>query len=97
MLKDFELTRQTNNPVEWWFGHLKNHILHKLKVTTSELACHLYNRLESKVEPQDENHLIEKTKNQKSVKRLFLFLTCIFILKYLFFSNTTNTITNLFL
>ena len=42
-------TRFTNNPVENYFGQLKNNIINKkTKLTTSELACDIFDRLESK-------------------------------------------------
>jgi len=36
------LSRLSNNPVEGWFGHLKNHLLENNIVLTSELATILY-------------------------------------------------------
>ena len=41
-------SRITNNPVENYFGQLKNKVLNKkTKLTTSELVCDIFNRLES--------------------------------------------------
>ena len=43
------LSRLNNNPVENYFGHLKDDILQKLKnLLTSEIASHLYLRIKAK-------------------------------------------------
>ncbi len=42
------LSRLSNNPVEGWFGHLKNHPLENNIVMTSELVTILYERIVSK-------------------------------------------------
>lgn len=43
-----EFTRLTNNPVENWFGNLKNDILKNKRVFISELTTLTYSRLKSK-------------------------------------------------
>lgn len=48
ILADFGLTRLTNNPVENYFGHLKNRIIQKRLVSCSELACLLYTNIQAK-------------------------------------------------
>jgi hypothetical protein len=70
-------TRLTNNPVENWFGHLKNNLLMKRSVMPSELAGTTYNRLQMKYfqyygEPEElekkEPKLYEKVEQWQKVK-----------------------------
>ncbi|CAF0945818.1 unnamed protein product [Brachionus calyciflorus] len=69
------INRLTNNPIENWFGNLKNNVLKNEKVNTSELASFLYSRLTAKYfeyyyseEIFDEEN---KTKKLKEIREMW--------------------------
>lgn len=66
-------TRLTNNPVENWFGQIKNNILQKQKrLFASIIVTHLYNVLKSKYYQYYNENLIEDQKEEnKEPNKLF--------------------------